>query len=96
LERLLDDGRLPKHYNHSEQALRREAVGRKNWSFIGNDGAGDVNAAFVSPSRDSTQFDARDATKKVDARAAVKSLQNCPPRFPVGESGGATNVLELL
>jgi hypothetical protein len=48
LERFLDDGRLPIHNNHSEQALRREAVGRKNWLFIGNDDAGDVNAAFVS------------------------------------------------
>jgi hypothetical protein len=31
LERFLGDGRLPIHNNQSEQALRREAVGRKNW-----------------------------------------------------------------
>jgi transposase len=43
--RFLDDGRLPIHNNRSEQALRREAVGRKNWIFIGNDDAG---AAFWS------------------------------------------------
>jgi transposase len=48
LERFLDDGRLPIHDNHSEQTLRREAVGRKNWLFIGNDDAGEVNASFVS------------------------------------------------
>jgi transposase len=48
LERFLNDGRLPIHNNHSEQALRREAVGRKNWIFIGNDDAGEVNAAFAS------------------------------------------------
>jgi hypothetical protein len=28
--------------------LRREAVGRKNWIFIGNDDAGEVNACFAS------------------------------------------------
>jgi transposase len=48
LQRFLDDGRLPMHNNGSERALRREAVGRKNWLFIGSDDAGEVNAAFVS------------------------------------------------
>lgn len=28
--------------------LRREAVGRQNWLFVGNDDAGEVNATFVS------------------------------------------------
>jgi hypothetical protein len=28
--------------------LRREAIGRKNWLFLGNDDGGDVNATFVS------------------------------------------------
>jgi transposase len=44
----LEDRRLPIHNNHSELALRREAVGRKNWIFVGNDDAGEVNAAFAS------------------------------------------------
>lgn len=48
LERFLDDGRLPMHNNDSERALRRQAVGRKNWLFVGSDQAADVNAAFVS------------------------------------------------
>lgn len=48
LSRFLDDGRLPIHNNLSELALRREAVGRKNWLFIGNDDAGTVNATFTS------------------------------------------------
>jgi hypothetical protein len=48
LEQFLEDGRLPAHDNGSENALRREAVGRKNWLFVGNDDAGEVNAAFVS------------------------------------------------
>jgi transposase len=48
LERFLSDGRLPIHNNHSENALRREAVGRKNWLFPGSDEGGTVNATFVT------------------------------------------------
>jgi transposase len=48
LERFLSDGRLPIHNNHSENALRREAVGRKNWLFLGSDEGGAVNATFVT------------------------------------------------
>jgi transposase len=48
LQRFLDDGRLPMHNNGSERALRREAIGRKNWLFVGSDDAAEVNAAFVS------------------------------------------------
>jgi len=48
LERFLDDGRLPIHNNWSENALRREALGRRNWLFVGNDEGGAVNATLVS------------------------------------------------
>jgi transposase len=48
LERFLSDGRLPIHNNSSENALRREAVGRKNWLFLGSDEGGTVNATFVT------------------------------------------------
>jgi transposase len=48
LHRFLDDGRLPLHNNISELHLRRQAIGRKNWLFIGNDDAGEVNTNFVS------------------------------------------------
>ena len=48
LSRFLDDGRLPIHNNWSENALRREALGRKNWLFLGSDEGGAVNATFVS------------------------------------------------
>jgi transposase len=48
LSRFLDDGRLPIHNNASELALRREAVGRKNWLFVGSDDGGAVNALFTS------------------------------------------------
>jgi transposase len=48
LERFLSDGRLPIHNNHSENALRRQALGRKNWLFLGSDEGGAVNATFVT------------------------------------------------
>jgi transposase len=48
LQRFLDDGRLPAHNNWSERELRREAVGRKNWLFIGSDDGAEANTTFVS------------------------------------------------
>ena len=48
LMRFLDDARLPLCNNISERSLRREVVGRRNWMFIGNDDAGEVNTVFVS------------------------------------------------
>jgi transposase len=48
LKRFLEDGRLPIHNNFSERQLRREAIGRKNWLFLGNDGGGETNAIFVT------------------------------------------------
>ncbi len=37
LKRFLDDGRLKLDNNASERALRKIAVGRKNWLFVGSD-----------------------------------------------------------
>jgi len=48
LSRFLEDPRLPAHNNASENGLRREVVGRRNWTFVGSDDAGEVNATFVS------------------------------------------------
>jgi transposase len=48
LRRFLDDGRLPLDNNISERALRREAVGRKNWLFVGSDDGARANTLFVS------------------------------------------------
>ncbi|NJK31420.1 MAG: IS66 family transposase [Deltaproteobacteria bacterium] len=48
LRRFLDDGRLPIHNNISELHLRRQAIGRKNWLFVGNDEGGEVNAILVT------------------------------------------------
>jgi hypothetical protein len=48
LARFLEDGRLPLDNNISERNLRRQAVGRKNWLFLGSDDGGRVNAIFTS------------------------------------------------
>ena len=48
LSRFLTDGRLPIHNNNSERELRRQAVGRRNWLFVGNDDGGKVNALFTT------------------------------------------------
>jgi transposase len=48
LLRFLEDGRLPVHNNGSELALRRQAVGRKNWLFLGSDQGALANTTFVS------------------------------------------------
>ncbi|MFT3926005.1 MAG: IS66 family transposase [Myxococcales bacterium] len=48
LQRFLDDGRLRLDNNRSERELRREAVGRKKWLFVGSDDGAKWNATFVS------------------------------------------------
>lgn len=48
LRRFLDDGRLPATNNISERQLRRQAVGRKNWLFIGSDDGAEVNTTFTT------------------------------------------------
>ncbi len=48
LSRFLRDGRLPLHNNMSELQLRRQAVGRKNWLFLGSEDGATANTIFVS------------------------------------------------
>jgi hypothetical protein len=48
LQRFLSDGRLPLDNNISERELRRQAVGRKNWLFVGSDDGAETNAVFTS------------------------------------------------
>jgi len=48
LQRYLSDGRLPIDNNVSERALRRQAVGRKNWLFVGSDDGARANTVFTS------------------------------------------------
>jgi transposase len=46
LRRFLTDGRLPATNNISERQLRRQAVGRKNWLFVGSSDGAEVNTTF--------------------------------------------------
>ena len=47
-KRFLDDGRLQIDNNRSERELRRVAVGRKNWLFVGSDDHAEATAALLS------------------------------------------------
>ena len=58
--RALEDGRLPLDNNISERALRREAVGRKNWLFVGSD--------------DGARVVARDLPHELGERREVEAL----------------------
>ena len=48
LTRFLSDGRLPIDNNDAERDLRRIAVGRKNWLFVGSREGGDRAAVILS------------------------------------------------
>ena len=48
LMRVLDDGRLVLENNRSERALRRIAVGRKAWLFVGSDGHAESSGHLLS------------------------------------------------
>jgi transposase len=48
LERFLEDARLPLSNNISERHLRRQAIGRKNWVFVGSEDGARANTTFVS------------------------------------------------
>ena len=48
LGRFLDDGQLPLSNNLSERQLRRQAIGRKNWLFVGSEDGARTNTTFVS------------------------------------------------
>lgn len=48
LKRFLEDGRLKLDNNASERALRKVAVGRKNWLFVGSDDHAESTANLLS------------------------------------------------
>lgn len=48
LERFLDNGQMRLDNNISELELRREVVGRKNWTFCGSDNGAVANAIITS------------------------------------------------
>jgi len=78
LQRFLGDGRLPIHNNASERALRRHAIGRKNWLFLGNDEAGHTNARLVT-------LLASCALHDVEPRAYLRDLFCLLPVWPKTE-----------
>lgn len=75
LSRFLSDGRLPLDNNISERELRREAVGRKNWIFLGSDDGGRVNAGFTSLLASCRMLD-------VEPWAYMRDLLCLLPRWP--------------
>lgn len=48
LTRFLSDGRLPIDNNESERALRRIAIGRKNWLFVGSRDGGERASTILT------------------------------------------------
>lgn len=48
LKRFLSDAHLPIDNNEAEQALRRIAVGRKNWLFVGSENGGERAAVILT------------------------------------------------
>jgi transposase len=48
LKRFLSDGRLPIDNNDAERNLRRIALGRKNWMFVGSRDGGDRTAVILT------------------------------------------------
>ena len=79
LERFLEDPRLPLHNNISELNLRRQAVGRKNWLFVGNEEGGRVNTLFVS-------LLASCAMHQIEPWAYLRDILCLLPRWPVQQA----------
>lgn len=75
LMRFLDDGRLGLDNNRSERALRRVAVGRKNWLFVGSDDHAEAVAAFFSLIASARLFD-------LDPEAYLRDLFRVLPHWP--------------
>jgi len=82
LQRFLDDPRLPIHNNISELHLRRQAVGRKNWLFVGSEDGGHINTIFVS-------LLASCAMHRIEPWAYLRDLFCVLPGWPI------TKVLDL-
>lgn len=102
LSRFLDDGRLPLDNNISERNLRRQAVGRKNWIFLGSDDGGRVNAIFTSLLASCRMLDVepwaylRDVLCLAPRWPAHRVLELAPYHWPeTAESDEAKRILEL-
>jgi len=77
LRRFLDDGRLPLTNNQSERELRRIAVGRKAWLFVGSDdhaqAAGNLFSLIASA-----------RLHRLDPEAYLRDLLRVLPHWPRG------------
>jgi hypothetical protein len=82
LRRFLDDGRLPATNNISERQLRRQAVGRRNWLFIGSGDGAEVNTTFST-------LIASCRLNDVEPEAYLRELMCLLPEWP------AARILEL-
>jgi transposase len=82
LKRFVGDPQLPMHNNVSERELRREAVGRRNWIFVGSADGARANTIFVS-------LLASCALHKIEPWAYLRDLFCLLPGWPV------SRVLEL-
>lgn len=82
LSRFLDDGRLRLDNNVSELELRREAVGRANWLFVGSDDGARWNTTIVSLIASCQLHD-------IEPWAYLRDVLSLLPSWP------AKNVLEL-
>ena len=51
LRRYTEDGRLTIDNNVSERTLRHQAIGRKNWLFLGSEAAGPAGGVVYDPRR---------------------------------------------
>jgi hypothetical protein len=76
LKRFVDDQRLPMHNNISERMLRRQAVGRKNWLFVGSPDGARANTTFVS-------LLASCAMHRIEPWAYLRDLFCLLPQWPI-------------
>jgi transposase len=76
LERFVGDPQLPMHNNASERELRREAVGRRNWMFVGSADGARANTTFVS-------LLASCAMHKIEPWAYLRDLFCLLPSWPI-------------
>jgi transposase len=77
LKRFVDDPQLPMHNNVSERELRRQALGRKNWIFVGSPDGAHANTTFVS-------LLASCAMHRIEPWAYLRDLFCLLPAWPVG------------
>jgi len=75
LGRFLDDGRLEMENNRSERELRRIAVGRKAWLFVGSDDHAEAAANFFS-------VIASAKLHRLDPEAYLRDLLRVLPHWP--------------